>query len=321
MLHHCKHIAGLALVLVAWLLASCETRRQTATPPSPEQPSALAAPDLLARPITIAHWNILNLGRTTPVAERAAVVAQYDVVALTEVEHLDGLDRLHRAVEALTPAITWQVERTPQPVGDGKAAEYYAFVYRTDRVRAADGPRGIYQEQTASDFAREPFFATFRAGNFDFTLVVVHITWGNGGTDITEEVRRLDRVYQQVQDLSRSENDVILLGDFNTDGPGKRSFDALRSTGLQALVPLHTNGHPTKTTYSTKPGTVWASFYDNLWILPTATGQPGREWTGQAGVDPIHERFYQGDHLHVRTKVSDHAPVWASFYTHLQDDD
>ena len=63
-------------------------------------------------------------------------------------------------------------------IGEGNAAEYYAFIYRTDRVSYVDCPSGVYPEPTPDDSSRESFFATFRVGVFDFTLITVHITWG-----------------------------------------------------------------------------------------------------------------------------------------------
>jgi len=49
--------------------------------------------------IRIASWNILNLGKHTPVDERAEVIAQFDIVAIQEVESTEGLERLRKRVE------------------------------------------------------------------------------------------------------------------------------------------------------------------------------------------------------------------------------
>ncbi len=80
--------------------------------------------------IRIASWNILNLGAETPVGERAEVIAQYDIVALQEIESFEGLERLRVEVESASGA-EWKVVCSAM-VGEGRAAEAYAFIYRTD---------------------------------------------------------------------------------------------------------------------------------------------------------------------------------------------
>ena len=61
---------------------------------------------------------------------------------------------------------------------------------------------------------REPFFAKFKAGNFDFYVISIHIIWGDSVTERRAEVLLLDDVYLSVQNMD-AENDIILMGDFN----------------------------------------------------------------------------------------------------------
>jgi len=207
------------------------------------------------------------------------------------------------------------VARTENPVDSGRAAEYYAFIYRGDRISEVNGgAKGIYPEPDPNDFSREPYYATFKSGNFDFTLVNIHVTWGNGGSYIRNEVQKLDQVWKHVKGLSGADPDIVLMGDFNLDGPNHTSFGNLRNCGVKNLI----TGQNTKTTYSTKPDTVWANWYDNMWYDPNYTAY---EYTGNNGVDTIHERYYGGNHLKVRREISDHAPLWAEFITWKPDDD
>ena len=39
-------------------------------------------------------------------------------------------------------------------------------------------------------FLREPYFATFRAGLFDFTAIAVHVIWGDSVNGRRREVHR-----------------------------------------------------------------------------------------------------------------------------------
>ena len=264
--------------------------------------------------ITIASWNILNLGSETDVTERAEIVARYDIVALQEVEVQQGAQNLLLALSR-RPGEEWAIVLSPK-VGEGNAAEYYAFVYRSDILTHLPGPEGVYPEMTPEDFSRPPFFATFRAGAFDFTLITAHITWGESASLRTAECHRLAFVWDYVQDLDPTENDLILLGDFNRDKPTHGAFAPLRNMGLVATL-TNPAGY---TTYSTLPERVQGSWYDHLWIDPTYTGL---EFTGTSEVYYPHlDYLATADHPHlaVRTEISDHCPIWASFCTDQDDD-
>ena len=276
--------------------------------------AALAAQDSTLT-VKIASWNVLNLGDKTSVQERADIISQFDIVALQEVESLIGLEALRAAVSNLTQ-VPWKAV-VSEKVGQGQAAERYAFLYRTDRVQEAVGIEGCYPEVSSTDFARDPFFATFIAGNFDFTLITVHITWGCCSAERTAEVMRLADVWNYVQERDPFEDDILLMGDFNRDKPTHSAFNALRTLGATHLI----TGSDVFTTYSTKPDQVGASWYDNIWMDPAYTSY---EYTGVSGVDYTYTRYYQGaefPHLEVRKKISDHCPVWAEFRTDLDDDD
>ncbi len=287
--------------------------------PSPE-PAELAPAGAPTEPaptpetVKVASWNILNLGRETPVEQRAEIIAQFDIVALQEVESLEGLERLRAQVEA-EAGTPWEMA-VSEKVGEGNAAEYYAFVYRTDRVQEVDGPKGVYPEPSPADFSREPFFATFKAGDFDFTVATIHVTFGKA-SERTAEVTRLADVWEHIQGLDQAENDILLMGDFNRNKPTHSAFDALEDLGVSNLV-VGTNVF---TAYSTKPDKIGSNWYDNIWMDPQYTGH---EYAGHNGVEYIHERYYQDadhPHLEVRKKVSDHCPVWAEFHTTKGDDD
>jgi len=259
--------------------------------------------------ITIASWNIYNLGTTTNVEKRAEVIRHFDIVALQEVEKIEGLDTLLSRVEEIT-GTDWKHVASPL-IGDGNAAEYYAFVYRTDRVAYVEESSGVYPETMPDDFSREPFFATFRAGEFDFTLITVHITWGLLPSLRTAECRRLQSVWGYVQNLDPDEDDLILLGDFNRDRPTHSAFDQLCQMGITPV--LTETG--TRTTFGrTVTGGSW---YDHIWVDLQHTGA---ELTDQVGAGtPLENSSGRGCPASIE-KASDHCPVWAVFST-ISDDD
>jgi len=259
--------------------------------------------------ITVASWNVWNLGAHSAVTDRAHVIAAFDIVALQEIEAIGGLDRLLVQVEADT-RLDWAYVVSTR-VGEGNAAEYYAFLYRTDRVSYVECSSGVYPEPAPDDFSREPFFATFRAGSFDFTLVTVHITWGLSASLRTAECRRLADVWAYIQDLDPDENDIILMGDFNRDKPTHSAFSDLKDLGLEVLV----TKTGTRTTYGrTLSGGSW---YDHMWIDPDFTSV---EWTRQAGIGtPGNDSAGEGCTQELKG-ISDHCPVWAIFSTTTDDD-
>ena len=280
--------------------------------------------------LTVAFFNAMRFGHSgnycKEIDQFAEVFETYDLVGLGEVMRNTGgcsnyasgdLGHLSSLVTNLQTktGYPWAFVASPTSVGSGSYKEYYAFVYRTDRVTPISG--GAFYPDPSAEFERPPFFVSFRAGNFDFTAVLVHIYWGNGAQDPIAEVRALDGVWRYVQELDSTENDILLMGDFNVHTPSASPFSDLLGLGVDPLL----GGAGILTTYSTKTSAVGASWYDNVWADYTYTGH---EFTGIWGVDYLHRRFFLDaawPHLEVRKGISDHCPVWVQFYTSKGDDD
>ena len=259
--------------------------------------------------VIIASWNVENLGANTGVQEQAEIIRQFDIVALQEIEKIEGLDNLLARVETIT-GFDWEYVVSPS-VGNGRAAEFYAFIFRTDRVAYVKDSKGTYPEPMQDDFSREPFFATFRAGKFDFTLITVHVTWGRLPSLRTAECQRLQSVWCYVQNLNPKESDLILLGDFNRDRPTHSAFDQLWQMGIRPVL----TEAGTRTTFGrTATGGSW---YDHIWINPEHTGT---ELTDEIGVGTPGENSYGGGCASSFEGVSDHCTIWAIFDTTNDDD-
>ncbi len=259
--------------------------------------------------ITIASWNVENLGMHTDIQSRANVIAQFDLVALQEIDSQEGLNNLRIRVEAIT-AVDWDVVISPK-IGQGNAAEYYAFIYRTDCVNYVQSSSAVYPERAPDEFSREPFCATFRSGSFDFTLITVHITWGSLASLRTAECRRLPAVWDWVQSRDAWENDLILLGDFNRDKPTHSAFDLLVDQGMTSIL----TQAGTKTTFGLTP--TGGSWYDHIWINPQHTAF---ELADQFGVGTPSINSYGSGCAAALAGISDHCPVWAVFDTATDDD-
>ncbi len=272
--------------------------------------------------LTIAAFNAMQFGwsgqRCKDVSQLAEVFAPYDVVGIVEVmrntggcSQYDAGDdgHLRALVNALNErSSSWDFVQSEVSVGSGSYREYYAFVYRDDRVESVCS--GAFYPDPGSMFERPPFFVSFRAGRFEFTAVLVHVLWGDGRLDPIAEVEALAGVWNHVQGLDPDQNNLLLMGDFNVHMPTAPAFSGLYALGL---TPLLTEGG-SYTTYSTRISQIGSRWYDNIWTDLTYTSP----WfTGASGVDYLHERFYLQEtspHLAVRSAISDHCPVWAQFF-------
>ena len=91
--------------------------------------------------------------------------------------------------------------------------ERYAFLYYKGLVSVVQD--GAFYPDAADgedNFVRDPYWATFRAGKFDFSVIVVHVVWGDTVAGRQAEVMELAEVYAYVQQANGAEDDVLLVG-------------------------------------------------------------------------------------------------------------
>jgi len=248
-----------------------------------------------AKEVTIASWNVRMLSDRSRDADELAkivgIVARFDIVAIQEARDTRVLDRMEEALPGWTYAASLPVGRTQK--------EIYAFFWRKDRVSPVGPPHLVGDPDDL--FIREPFAATFRAGEFDFTLCTVHLLYGESESERRRELVRLDDAVDAVQRANGAEDDVILLGDFNFP-PDDEGWEL---AGWRALfLP------PRTTTVGDK------SLFDNIWFDPRHTS----EYTGACGIVRFDEELYGGDEKRAKREVSDHLPVWAWFRADADDD-
>ena len=169
--------------------------------------------------------------------------------------------------------------------------------------------------QKFDGFDRNPYLATFRAGQTSFLFVNVHLYYGSD-SDKTDMARRALETFAVARwaDLRRKSQfsftrEIVALGDFNMPkrDPADPIFKALTSKGLE--LPAHTS----------EVGSNLASdkHYDQIAFFPGAT----KDAFLQMGVfdfdmavfrtlweDP--ERSEADFRAYVRYYLSDHRPLW-----------
>jgi endonuclease/exonuclease/phosphatase family metal-dependent hydrolase len=246
--------------------------------------------------VRVATWNLrqfsdrpgVDLGTIADVIRDR----QFDVLAVQEVkQHGEAVDEL---LNVLGPP--WRSTRLSGRTGN---AERFTFIYNARRVREVMPARFI-EAPEAGVFDRTPYRCTFAAGQFDFTLIAVHLSYSDTRRR-AREAHALAAIAERIAQ-AEAEKDVIVLGDFNEEGRG--NLHMFEEQGWELLNSDATNLSSRRA-------------YDNLFIDPGRT----REWSGRAGVIAFDESRFGGDDRHAAQTVSDHRPAYADFVVNLPDDD
>lgn len=241
----------------------------------------------------IASFNILRLGAAKKDMPQTAKILQgFDIVGLVEVINRDGVEELVDELNKQSDE-KWDYHISPFGVGSSKYKEYFAYVYKKDKVKFIKS-EGFYKDGKSS-LLREPYGATFQIENFDFTFVLVHTIYGNNEAQRKAENFKMVDVYDYFQDRDKKENDIFIAGDFNL-----YALD-------ESFRPLYK--HTDKITYAIDPsikttiGTKGrANSYDNFFF----SQKYSQEFTGSSGA-----LDFSGDNPKLmREIISDHIPVF-----------
>ena len=257
----------------------------------------------LADEAYIASFNILRLGAAKKdMVQTAKILKGFDIVGLVEVINRNGVEELVDELNKQSDE-RWDYHISPFGVGSSKYKEYFAYVYKKDKVKFIKS-EGFYKNGKSS-LLREPYGATFQIGNFDFTFVLVHTIYGNNEAQRKAENFKMVDVYDYFQDKDKKENDIFIAGDFNL-----YALD-------ESFRPLYR--HADKITYAIDPaikttiGTKGrANSYDNFFFSQKYT----QEFTGSSGA-----LDFSGDNPKLmREIISDHIPVFIVVETSKDDD-
>jgi hypothetical protein len=249
------------------------------------------------------------------VALIASVVRAFDVIAIQE------LRRSPKALFALLAALgpEWRAITSDVSEGDPGNDERLGFVYNSTRVQ----PGGLVGEVVlptplqgaGGQFARTPYAASFVRNGVEFTLVTVHILWGDTAKDRRPE---LQAFATWMRDWAERKGDwnsnLLVLGDFNVDRHDSILFTDLMATGMWP---------PTK--LNTVPRTIFDNdkvhhFYDQIaWFADLDPDAPttylnGLSYHDRAGhVDFVPHAFAERTKNELSWRISDHYPLWVEF--------
>jgi endonuclease/exonuclease/phosphatase family metal-dependent hydrolase len=215
----------------------------------------LAIPKATATNLTIATWNIANLGEQHRAAEHlqllAEIVSWFDVIAIQETK--ENYQDLEAIVQLLPKSYNYVLS---DAAGN---KERMAFVFNSKKLtllkevaELAIAPSDFKNVKlpnvtdTFNGFDRNPFMASFGAGTFKFTLLTAHLYYGD------ESPKSIDRRCLEAYCMARYADlrakskhvyegitNVFVLGDLNLPKVDKHDkvYKALVAKGLQ--LPEH----------------------------------------------------------------------------------
>lgn len=248
--------------------------------------------------VRIASFNLTafderKAGQPAVLERLARIIAQFDVVAVQEVQaqYRDVVADLIAAVNSGGRKFDYVL--SPR-LGRAAPLEQYAFLFDTERLELDRSE--LYVVNDPHDLLhREPLVGWFRvrgpepSAAFTFTLVNIRVD----PLLAEQELDVLADVFIKVRNDGRGEDDVILLGDLQSDDQWLGRLQDLPN------IAWAISGLPTNTRGDAQ--------FDNLIFDTQATN----EFTGVIGVfDFLRELNLTLDQA---LEISDHLPVWAEF--------
>ena len=204
--------------------------------------AAKIPPSKLDETLNIATWNIREFGKKARLEASvhyiAEILGQFDLITVVELR--DNLGDMARVMQILGPY--WRLIYNDCIADPGGNRERVGFLYDKRAVTfngfaaEADAPRKKVGEEylPVQSFWRAPYAASFRAGNFDFVAVGLHVRWGDGVAARREEIQLFaDWLADKHEDQFGEDKDIIVLGDFNIPKLDDDLFKALTSRGLR----------------------------------------------------------------------------------------
>jgi endonuclease/exonuclease/phosphatase family metal-dependent hydrolase len=255
----------------------------------------------------IAAFNIQVFGRAKRqredvMAVLTKIVREFDIVLVQEIRD---------SSEQTAPYFLQRINEMEGPkynhirserLGRTTSKEAYAYFYNSETMEFIQGSDYIYNDV----FEREPYIASFKSGNFDFTLVGVHTK----PDDAYYEISNLTLVVSSIQEVRPNEKDIIVMGDLNADGKYFDEDDILSPFRASEFYWLITNNMDTmtKTDY----------MYDRIVLLNTTLNH--EYVAGTARVFHF-DQEYGIDNATFVGEISDHYPVFVEYEINLVDDD
>jgi endonuclease/exonuclease/phosphatase family metal-dependent hydrolase len=290
-------------------------------------------PSILDETLNIATWNIREFGRMRRRKRRseaaihyiAEILSQFNLIAIAELR--DDLTDLKRVLEILGPY--WRAVFSDFNSDRAGNRERIAYLY-DKRVAAftglaAEANPPLKKNRVTKEYEptivwwRSPFMASFRAGNFDFVLLTVHIRWGDNEASRIPELEKLaEWVDDRCKEKYVFDKDFIVMGDFNIPEIDDELYRAITSRGLEIPDALRGTDHGSNLARNKR--------YDQILHYRRHT----TTMKGAGGVLDFYRNdwralFPEGEYPDMDDKeftyqMSDHLPLWVQLDTWIEDE-
>jgi hypothetical protein len=294
---------------------------------------AAIRPSILDETLNIATWNIREFGRMRRRKRRseaaihyiAEILNQFNLIAIVELR--DDLTDLKRVMEVLGPY--WRAVFSDFNTDRAGNRERIAYLYdkrvATFTGLAAEANPPLKKNRVTGEYEptivwwRSPFMASFRAGNFDFILLTVHIRWGESDTSRIPELEKLaEWVDKRCKEKYVVDKDIIVMGDFNIPEINDQLYRAITSRGLEIPEALRGTDHGSNLARNKR--------YDQILHYRRYT----TTLKGVGGVLDFYrndwralfpeEEYPDMDDDDFTYQMSDHLPLWVQLYTWIEDE-
>jgi endonuclease/exonuclease/phosphatase family metal-dependent hydrolase len=216
----------------------------------------------LDRNLLLATWNLRAFGDLTEkwrseeddsprrdlfdVRCIAEIVSRFDVVAIQDAR--GDLTALRAMLQALGEP--WGLISTDVTRGRAGNNERMLYVFDRRRVRpsglagelvvAIEADTPVEGAELDQQFARTPYAVSFESGSRAFTLVTLHVLYGDSPADRVDELKEIATWLAEwpKREKEWSEN-LLTLGDFNVDRRGDPLWEALTAKGLTTPAALN----------------------------------------------------------------------------------
>ncbi|MET8081342.1 endonuclease/exonuclease/phosphatase family protein [Streptomyces sp. NPDC005303] len=244
----------------------------------------------------------------------ATMIRRFDVVAVQEVR-----GNLRYLLKVLGE--DWAFILTDVTLGKDGNNERLAFLFDTRRVKPSDlacelvvpleQETGVSASGLERQFARTPYAVSFLSSGQTFTLITLHVDYGDTAADRVPELKAIAKwLAGWAEQEFGLDHNLIALGDFNIDRVGDPLFEAFTSTGLTPAPQLA----DLPRTIFDKPGA--AHFYDQIaWFTKGQQHRPVMNLEAVTGgqVDFVDALQGDGTRNDLSWHISDHSPLWVEF--------
>ncbi len=248
--------------------------------------------------VSICSWNLMDFGKTksdTEIEFIANIVKDYDIVLIQEVVAKDpgGTQAVGRLGDALNrKGAKWEYRVSEWTSGESSyKRERYAFLWKTSKVTLVGKP--WLEKKYEAEINREPFLATFKTRNKEFTLANFHAITKDMQPET--EVKYFKFLPEEYPNLN-----LIFCGDFNLP-QSHTVFNPLKKMGYEPVL----TGQKTTLRQECRYDDCLASEFDNFFY------NSKRLKHGSSGIIHFYKSFQT---LKEARNISDHVPLYFNFY-------